>query len=197
MPLAPAPDPRAIPLHLVAPDGLAGWLDGQDAPTRAWVGGDGLRRRARRGALPAAARRRPARGAGRLGHAGGARRATASRSPPRPRSCPPGATRWRRSGASSTPELEALGWLLADYRFGRYRAASRRGRARLPGGRRRGAARADRGGGGAGADLINTPARDMGPEALEAAFVALAARHGAEARGDPRRGRRSGRRTCR
>ena len=29
--------------------------------------------------------------------------------------------------------------------------------------------------------LIDTPARDMGPEALEAAFVALAERHGAEA----------------
>jgi leucyl aminopeptidase len=31
-------------------------------------------------------------------------------------------------------------------------------------------------------DLINTPARDMGPEALEGAFVALAGRHGAEVR---------------
>ena len=31
-------------------------------------------------------------------------------------------------------------------------------------------------------DLINTPARDLGPEALEAAFVALARRHGAEVR---------------
>ena len=33
MPLAAAPDPEAIPLHVVAPEGLAGWLEGQDAAT--------------------------------------------------------------------------------------------------------------------------------------------------------------------
>ena len=42
MPLLPAPDPRAVPLHLVASDDLAGWLDGQDAATRTWAGAMGF-----------------------------------------------------------------------------------------------------------------------------------------------------------
>ena len=130
MPLSPAPDPRAIPLHVRRRRrALPGWLERQDAATRAWVGGDGLRGRARRGALPA---RRPTAAlrarARRLGHARGA---GARPLPPRRRrrrSCRPGATRSPPRGVALDPGLEALGWLLAGYRFDRYR--ERQGRRR-------------------------------------------------------------------
>ena len=58
MPLAPAPDPRAVPLQVIAPAELDGWLERQDAATRAWVRAGGLRGRRRRGAVPAGAGRR-------------------------------------------------------------------------------------------------------------------------------------------
>ena len=81
-----------------------------------------------------------------------------------------------RAASRSTPELEALGWLLADYRFGRYRGG-KAAAAELVCPDGVDAARVDRIAAAAALaqDLINTPARDMGPEALEAAFVALGA----------------------
>ena len=105
-----------------SPGRLAAWLERQDAPTRAWVGAMRLRSAApARAALPARTRRQPARAR----WSAGARRrragATASRSPPPPRSCPPAPTRSAEIGAGLDPGLEALGWLLADYRFDRYR----------------------------------------------------------------------------
>ncbi|MDT8345004.1 MAG: leucyl aminopeptidase family protein [Thermohalobaculum sp.] len=78
-------------------------------------------------------------------------------------------------------EEAALGWLLARYRFERYRAATARGEADL-------AVPAGVDGVRLGTiaegvflarDLINTPANEMGPAALEAAARKLAARHGA------------------
>ena len=37
MPLVPAPDARAVPLMVIAPGELDGWLETQDEATRAWV----------------------------------------------------------------------------------------------------------------------------------------------------------------
>ena len=183
MPLVPAPDPRAVPLQVIAPAELDGWLERQDAPTRAWVRaagfeagpGEVLCLPAPDGTLAAAL----------VGWgAPEARRARALRGwrRPRPR-CRRAPTRSPPAGSSSTPDLEALGWLMADYRFDRYRPAKPRGAVLVcPEGVD--AARLERIAAAAALaqDLINTPARDMGPEALEAAFVALAERHGAEAR---------------
>ena len=75
----------------------------------------------------------------------------------------------------------ALGWLLAQYRFDRYRAAAASDPALLvpPDGvdaaRLLAIAEAEF----LTRDLVNTPASDMGPDQLEAAFLALAARFGA------------------
>ena len=52
MPLAPAPDPRAVPLRLIAADGLAGWLERQDPATRAWVAAQNRLTAGYLGALP-------------------------------------------------------------------------------------------------------------------------------------------------
>ena len=180
MPLAPAPDPRAIPLYLIEPHALPAWLERQDTYIRAWVGAMGFAaglgellcvpepggslaaalvgwgtedaRKRERFLLAAAAQRLPA-----------------------------GTYALADVDCDFEPSTEALGWLLADYRFERYRNG-KRSRAALvcPEGVdatrleliAAAVARAQ--------ELIDTPARDMGPEALEAAFVALAVRHGAE-----------------
>jgi leucyl aminopeptidase len=87
---------------------------------------------------------------------------------------------WRLTGLLPDPEARdaALGWLLAGYRFDRYRAANGRDAARLVAPEGVGARRLEvlaeaefltR-------DLINTPANDLGPDGLEAAARELAAR---------------------
>jgi leucyl aminopeptidase len=84
----------------------------------------------------------------------------------------------------------ALAWLLAGYRFDRYRKkpdSTGPARMKAPAGvdarRLEIIAAAEV----LTRDLINTPSNDMGPDELEAAFMALAAEHGAQAqaiRGD-------------
>ena len=97
---------------------------------------------------------------------------------------------WRLAGDLTVAEREeaALGWLLAQYRFDRYRTPKAHDPALLvpegvDGARVLIMARAEF----LTRDLINTPASDMGPSELEAAFMALAAAFGARAnvvRGD-------------
>jgi leucyl aminopeptidase len=74
----------------------------------------------------------------------------------------------------------ALGWLLAGYRFGRYRKARPQG-ARLVAPEGADAARIEALAAGEALtrDLINTPAADMGPDELEAAARDLATAFGA------------------
>ncbi|MEO0388844.1 MAG: leucyl aminopeptidase family protein, partial [Pseudomonadota bacterium] len=75
----------------------------------------------------------------------------------------------------------ALGWLTASYRFDRYKKASP-ARARLapPPGIDTARVEVEAAGVARTADLINTPASDMGPDGLEAAFADLAHGFGAE-----------------
>jgi leucyl aminopeptidase len=184
MPLLPAPAPRAVPLHVIDADGLAAWRAAQAPARRAWIeamgfaaglgetlvlpGPDGRPEAALFGWGAPAARARDrfhlAAAVGKL---------------------PPGAYALRPEGVALDAGLEALGWLMAGYRFERYRAAPAPAPAvelETPAGVD--AARVERIAAAAALtqDLINTPARDMGPGALEAAFLALASRHGAEAR---------------
>ncbi|MBT25929.1 MAG: leucyl aminopeptidase [Rhodobacteraceae bacterium] len=78
-------------------------------------------------------------------------------------------------------EEEALGWLLSGYAFDRYRAQSGGG-ARLiaPEGVDGPRLETIAAGEFLTRDLINTPASDMGPDALEQAARGLAAQHGAQ-----------------
>ena len=184
MPLIDA-DPAAIPLHVLTPDTLAAWLEGRSAAERAWIAAAGFKAGAGEAlALPAADGSVAAavagwgtpavRARGRFHLAQAAARLPAGTyalagTPP----------------AGFDPRIEALGWMLGDYRFTAYRAAPAAAPDRglvVPGGvdgaaLRRTAAAADM-----ARDLINTPARDLGPAALEDAFVALGAAHGAEVR---------------
>jgi len=92
---------------------------------------------------------------------------------------------WHLAGDidAAGPEESALGWLLAGYRYDRYKSVTRPGaRLKAPAGVDAARLVAIAEGECLTRDLINTPASDMGPDELEAAFLALAGRFGARTR---------------
>ena len=94
----------------------------------------------------------------------------------------PAGTYHIQSGLLDTDlEEAALGWLLAGYRFNRYHQKKPNG-ARLIAPKGVDAARIEAIAAGEvlTRDLINTPASEMGPDGLQAAFLALASEHGAK-----------------
>lgn len=177
-------DKGAVPLHLVDAETLEEWQDMRPLRMRNWLTANGFRARMAevlpisnpegelemvvvgRGDAKARARQRFA-----LGQAMG-------RLP---------AARYvlHHTLDSATLELEALGWLLAGYRFDRFRAASVKDaegpRLVAPRGCDPDRLEAIAAGEALTRDLINTPASHMGPVELEAAFLALAEMHGAQA----------------
>ena len=179
-------DPAAVsrPLHVVRPEELAAFLAGPGAPWADWLGAT---------AFDA--------GLGDLrllpGASGGVAAAVAGFGTPAARrrlrfglaKIVPGlpAGNWALSGNLDQAEMTeaALGWLLAGYRFDRYRPNRKPAvlpRLACPEGLDAARLIAMAEGEALTRDLINTPAQDMGPDELEAAVMALAARHGAKAR---------------
>jgi leucyl aminopeptidase len=79
-------------------------------------------------------------------------------------------------------ELATLSWLLASYRFGKYKSHETHGPALSPS-QEVDTTRVTRVANAMtlGRDLINTPANDLGPDALEAAALNLSSRHGGKA----------------
>ena len=163
----------ARPIHLVAPNAFDGWMRAQSPRVRAAVGAHGLKGKAGdRAILP---------GEGAEDWSALLVCDEAATSPWRVASLgrflPPGTYRL----ADGEPGAAALGWLLGQYRFDRYRKAEvAEPRILLT----PDAARIDETVRLADAtalvrDLVNTPASDCGPAELEAAAQALAARHGA------------------
>jgi len=86
------------------------------------------------------------------------------------------------AGTEVNLERAALGWLLGSYAFDLYKAEPKRAPAQLAAPSGIDAARIERMAAGMGLarDLINTPAQDMGPEALEAAVRSVAETAGAK-----------------
>jgi len=181
MPLVSAPDPQVVPLIVLAPAGLDAWLERQDAPTRAWVRAAGFAAAA--GELLCCPTADGMIGAVLFGWGAAARRRERFGLAVAAGKLPAGSYVLMPEGVGLDLELETLGWLLGDYRFERYRAGKASG-ARLvcPEGVRGERLERIAAAAALAQDLINTPARDLGPEALEAAFVALGGRHGAEVR---------------
>ncbi len=88
---------------------------------------------------------------------------------------------YQLDGDYGDPDEAALGWLLAGYAFDRY-ASNKGAQARLFTPKSVDGAKLEAIANGAALaqDLINTPASDMGPDALEAAFRALGKAHKAK-----------------
>jgi leucyl aminopeptidase len=178
------PGTPALPLYLVAKEGREGWAQALPDPARAWVAACGWQAGAGDLIVLPDAQGGIAGAALGLGDAQARRRARFQVAAAAAK-LPPGGV-WRIEAALDPDAAAeaALGWLLAGYRFERYRKAGA-GRAEprlvLPAGvdgaRIRAIAEAE----ALTRDLINTPASDMGPGELEAAFMALAAEFGAEA----------------
>ncbi|MAQ81790.1 MAG: leucyl aminopeptidase [Maritimibacter sp.] len=172
--------PDAIPLHVVPKDEVEGWTAAQPERVRQWAqanGFDGALGKvlvipAEDGGIDAAA----------VGFGTAADRARGRFALARAQAVLPDATyRLVTELEPGHRDENALGWLLSRYRFGRYRATAPEGAALVaPDG-----VDADRLGAIAGGealtrDLINTPAADMGPDALEEAARDLASDIGAE-----------------
>lgn len=183
-------DPAAAsrPVHVVASDALAAWLAARPEPVRMWLSETGFEAGlgevrllpAPDGTIAAAV----------LGSGTARARARSRFGLARGLSALP-AGDWHLEGDLSPEAADeaVLGWLLSTYAFTRYRTAptSPKARLKLPdgcdGARLLAMAEAEM----LTRDLINTPASDLGPQELEAAFLALGDRFGAESvviRGD-------------
>ncbi len=171
---------RGTPVYLIGADQFSDWIEAQDSAARNWVSVHGFRAQAGQtisipgtGGAPifaaiglgnASARQRDrflvAKGVGQL---------------------PEGD--WELAGELADEQIKeaVLGWLLASYRFDRYRSVEPL-RARLirPNGIDSDHLLAIARGEALTRDLINTPASDMGPAELEAASRTLAKEHGAQ-----------------
>ena len=168
------------PLYVVTAEGLEDFLAGQDAAVRGWLQGAGF------GAALGDLRLIPGGdgvAAAVIGFGTEATRARARFALAKATALPAGA--WHLVGdlTSAQREEAALGWLLAQYRFDRYRkTAAAEAQLVLPQGCDAARLLAMAAGEYLTRDLINTPAQDMGPDELEAAFVALAGRFDAAVR---------------
>ncbi|MEL6599518.1 MAG: leucyl aminopeptidase family protein [Pseudomonadota bacterium] len=174
-----APTGDAIPLWLLDPDTVEAWIDGLPETSRGWVTAHGFAGKlGERLALPG-----PDGGLGGVAIGMGTSQArsrgrfalAAHRA-----ALPKGTYRLDVHADGLDLSQEALGWLLAGYRFDRYATASAP-EAQLVAPEGTDAARLETIAAGASLTqtLINTPASDLGPEALEAAARDLAETFGA------------------
>ncbi len=175
-----ANDAPAIPLHVVTAEGFDAWLGSLGAPDRAWIEATGFKGAAGRVALL------PADGGGIAAAAAGV---GSDRDRARGRfalaaaraALPAGVYRLAGDPAGLDLAQEALGWLLSQYHFDRYKAGpGTRAELQAPAGMDAARIETIAAGEALTRDLINTPAADMGPDALEQAVRDVAAAFGAE-----------------
>ncbi|WP_224824097.1 M17 family metallopeptidase [Cognatishimia sp. MH4019] len=173
------PDTGSLPIHLLTPDSVGDWAEAATARARNWIDAQGFAGRFGKtlmlpdengapeavllglGTAQDRARKRFALAAGAAGL--------------------PAGTYHIESGLDEIDaEVEALGWLLSQYRFDRYAdqplAAAL---LKAPAGVDAARVEAIAAGEALTRDLINTPTSDMGPDALEAAARSLSEAHGA------------------
>lgn len=173
-----APSAESRPVHAVASDDLEGWLATRTPAEAAWLRGSGFTAALGEMRLIPGSDGAPAAAVIGRGTAAARRRTRFGLAPAG--QLPPGD--WHFEGVPEDERDEAaLGWLLGQYRFDRYRkSANDRARLKLPddaqGSRVLTMARAEY----LTRDLINTPASDMGPKELGQAAASLAEWHGAK-----------------
>ncbi len=180
MPLTFAdPDAPSVPLFLVAKPEVDAWLAGQPDAARAWLTLQGFK-----GGLGQTVTVPSAEGGAEFAVMGYGAETDRARDrfhlARAQKALPVGDYHLASELPAGEIENEALGWLLAQYRFDRYKSGKGPGAAlKAPAGVDTARVEAIAAGEALSRDLINTPAADMGPEELEAAVRAFAAEHGA------------------
>lgn len=177
-----AADAPSRALHLVPEAGAEGFIASRDSGQRAWLTATGFTGALGQYCLLPGADGQPVAAALGMGNARARRRgrfhvAQAAAALPE--------GDWHIEGALTPAEAEeaALGWLLAAYRFDRYKSARpQKARLKCPAGVDAARLLAMAEGEYLTRDLVNTPASDMGPAELQAAAEALADRFGATCR---------------
>ena len=172
---------RTVPLHLVSKDELPSWLDMQPRRMRAWLEATGFTANSGTvalvpdpdGALVAAA-------VG-LGSDTDRQRSRFCLGGARPK-LPAVTFHLEHASSCASMDEEMLGWLLAGYRYDRFRSTAQHPLADMVAPAAVYVARLEAIAEGEALtrDLITTPASHMGPEELEAAFVGLANSFGAD-----------------
>ncbi|MGB5864510.1 MAG: leucyl aminopeptidase family protein [Sulfitobacter sp.] len=172
--------PNAIDLHVLSSGAVEDWLSGQSSVTVAWVRANGFT-----GAIGQALAIADSGGMPTMALAGFGTDATRARGrfalAAAAVNLPDGTYRIVSGLPTDTAEVEALGWLLAAYRFDRYKKIPAMG-AHLVAPEGIDAARTEAIANGEALTrtLINTPASDMGPPDLEQAARDLSKVHGAQ-----------------
>ncbi len=174
-----APDVGSLPIHILTPQSVGGWAEAASARARNWIDAQGFTGGFGKALLLPDESGQPEAVLVGIGQSEDRARkrfplaAAAARLP--------AGTYHIESGLDALDaEVEALGWLLAQYRFDRYATQSAMGaRLKAPDGIDAARVQAIATGEALTRDLINTPASDMGPDALEAAARQLADAHGA------------------
>ncbi len=181
MPLSFAPpSPEALPLHVVSEEGFDDWLGGQPDVARRWLMAAGFKAGLGKVALVPGEDGAP--GFAVAGHGTEAARARGRFALARAQAAL-SAGSYRLANPDTRPDLDeaCLGWLLSRYRFDRYKKSDGPGAALVaPDGVDAARIEAIAAGEALTRDLINTPASDMGPDALEQAARDLAGEFGAE-----------------
>lgn len=170
----------SLPLHVIESAGLDAWLADQTDRVAHWVKASGFTGALGKHLLIPDADGRPAMAL--AGYGTAAQRARGRFHLAAVASALPGGV-WRIASQLPTDRLEeeTLGWLLSAYAFDRYRSQPRNpARLVAPAGVNAPRLEAIAAGEALTRDLINTPANDMGPDALEAACQDLAHRFTAQ-----------------
>lgn len=170
-------DDAPIALHLVEDHSLQDWIDRQPARVQTWVRGTGYRPTLGKVLLIPGASGAVEEVLVGFGTAKQRKRGRFHLAAAVP-ALPEGAYKVASGLPPAQAEQEALGWLLAGYGFDRYAGAKPKPvRLVAPEGVDAAKVEAIAKGEFLTRDLINTPANDMGPDALEAAAEALAQEH--------------------
>ena len=169
----------AVPLYLLAPDAVAEWLAARPDAQQAWARAHGFQGDLGQVVVLPGSDGRPA--AALVGYGTAKARAKGRfHLAAAVGQLPAGTYRLQADLPPEALEIEAMGWLLANYRFDRYRSQTApRAGLLVPDGVDGARVQAMVAAECLTRDLINTPASDMGPDELQQAMADLAAQHGA------------------
>ncbi|WP_116085535.1 M17 family metallopeptidase [Tropicimonas sp. IMCC34011] len=176
---APAESKDAIALHLVPSEAVAPWMEGLPEAASGWCSRLGF------SGAPGQAMLAPDGNGGVIAAAGYGSEEQRKRSrfplAAAAATLPEGTYRLETDLEPDAANEAALSWLLAGYRFDRYKSgAAQKAKLVAPAGVDAARIEAIASGEALTRDLINTPASDMGPDELEDAARALASEFGAD-----------------